>query len=74
MNGERQAGEIRRALAGVARALGALEAAGEGIPAVEKNATRMRGTLRQLEVQFRDLDDGDPVPSPTRRTEEKEEP
>lgn len=33
-----------------------LQEAGRGIPAVEKNAVRMRGSLRQLEVQFADLD------------------
>ncbi len=74
MSRDGRAGEIRRALEDVARALETLERAGGGIPAVEKNATRMRGTLRQLEVQFRDLDGGAPDPSPTRRTEEKEEP
>ncbi|MHB8764541.1 MAG: hypothetical protein ACYDA8_09445 [Deferrisomatales bacterium] len=48
-------GEIAGALAGVRRELEALEAAGHGIPAVEKNVLRLRGTLRALEVQFADL-------------------
>ena len=34
----------------------ALEAAGRGSPAVEKNVVRMRVTLRALEVNFADLD------------------
>lgn len=37
--------------------LAALEETGKGIPAIEKNAVRMRGALRQLEVQFKDLED-----------------
>jgi len=49
-----------RKVAGVLRSLAenldALTEAGRGIPAVEKNAVRMRGSLRQLEVQFGDLD------------------
>lgn len=47
---------ITLALEALARDLDALQAAGLGIPAVEKNAVRMRGALRQLEVQFADLD------------------
>ena len=47
---------ITLALEALARYLDALQAAGRGIPAVEKNAVRMRGALRQLEVQFADLD------------------
>ncbi|MHB8763628.1 MAG: hypothetical protein ACYDA8_04705 [Deferrisomatales bacterium] len=47
---------IALALETLARDLDALQAAGQGIPAVEKNAVRMRGALRQLEVQFADLD------------------
>jgi hypothetical protein len=48
--------KITLALEALARDLDALAAAGAGIPAVEKNAVRMRGALRQLEVQFTDLD------------------
>ena len=52
--------EAVRRVAGVLRSLSkdldALTEAGRGIPAVEKNAVRMRGALRQLEVQFGDLD------------------
>lgn len=53
------AAAVRR-IAGAVKALGrdldALEQAGRGIPTVEKNAARMRGSLRQLDVQFVDLD------------------
>jgi hypothetical protein len=48
--------KIALALETLGRDLDALAAAGAGIPAVEKNAARMRGALRQLEVQFADLD------------------
>ncbi|MHB8764009.1 MAG: hypothetical protein ACYDA8_06695 [Deferrisomatales bacterium] len=50
-----QATEVARAVEEVARALAALEAAGRGIPAVEKNGARMRGTLRALQDQFAEL-------------------
>ncbi len=48
---------IAEALKRLASELDRLAAAGEGIPAVEKNVVRMRGALRQLEVQFVDLDE-----------------
>lgn len=48
--------QIALAVATLAKDLDALEAAGPDIPAVVKNAVRMRGALRQLEVQFADLD------------------
>ena len=47
--------KVTRALEAIAQGLRELEAAGAGIPAVEKNAVRMKGALRQLEVQFADL-------------------
>jgi len=37
------------------RDLDRLAEAGRGIPAVEKNVTRMRGALNVLNVQFADL-------------------
>lgn len=48
---------VARALEALSKDLTALEEAGRGIPAVEKNARRLRGTLRQLHVQFSDLDE-----------------
>lgn len=39
----------------LSKELDELQEAGKGIPAVEKNAVRMRGALRQLMVQFSDL-------------------
>lgn len=47
-----KAEKIAEAVRALAEGLDRLEKAGEGIPAVEKNVVRMRGTLRQLEVQF----------------------
>ncbi len=46
---------IRRALEGVEQALRALSEAGEGVPAVERNVIRMRGTLGVLRAQFDEL-------------------
>lgn len=43
---------IVRALESLARDLDALATAGVGIPAVERNMVRMRGTVRALGVQF----------------------
>jgi hypothetical protein len=48
--------KVARALEAIAQGLADLEAAGSGIPAVQCNVARLRGTLRQLEVQFGDLD------------------
>lgn len=48
--------KIARVLESLAKDLDTLQEAGRDIPAVEKNAVRMRGALRQLEVQFGDLD------------------
>jgi len=39
----------------LARDLDQLAEAGAGIPAVEKNVTRMRGALNVLRIQFEDL-------------------
>jgi len=44
--------EIRKVINVLAKDIEALSALGKGIPAVEKNMVRMRGTLRALEVQF----------------------
>ena len=33
----------------------ALDRAGDGVPAVEKNVVRMRGALHVLQIQFEDL-------------------
>ncbi|GAB4261350.1 MAG: hypothetical protein Kow0092_10850 [Deferrisomatales bacterium] len=52
-----QVTEIARALQALSRDLEELERAGAEIPTVVKNAVRLRGTLRALEVQFRDLDE-----------------
>lgn len=56
MSGPDAVQKVARAIAAIAQGLADLEAAGSGIPTVEKNAVRMRGALRQLEVQFTDLD------------------
>lgn len=48
--------KVARVLESLATDLNALQEAGRGIPAVEKNTVRMRGALRQLEIQFGDLD------------------
>ena len=56
MNQKEQIGAVAGALNRIRRQLDELETAGRDIPAVEKNVIRMRGTLRALEVQFRDLD------------------
>ena len=56
MNQKEQIGAVAGALNRIRRQLDELETAGHDIPAVEKNVIRMRGTLRALEVQFRDLD------------------
>ena len=55
MTKREQIGAVADALRGIRRELEALDAAGRGTPAVEKNVIRMRGTLRALEVQFTDL-------------------
>jgi len=39
----------------LARDLDRLDETGRGIPAVEKNVTRMRGALNALQIQFADL-------------------
>lgn len=46
---------IARALQQLRQDLEELARAGEGIPAVDKNVLRMKGTLRTLEIQFADL-------------------
>ncbi len=48
--------KIAEILAELAKELDNLEKAGQGLPTVVKNAVRMKGALRQLEVQFGDLD------------------
>lgn len=55
MSAEKRAAHIAALLEVLRRDLEALEEAGEGVPAVERNAVRMQGTLRALEVQFADL-------------------
>ena len=44
--------KIQAAIAALSEQIDALAKVGAGIPAVEKNMIRMRGTLRALEVQF----------------------
>jgi len=56
VNDATQVARIVRALEALARDLKDLEEAGQGNPAVEKNALRMRGALRTLEIQFVDLE------------------
>ncbi len=63
MGGKDTVREIQQALRAVARGLEELESAGGGIPAVEKNVVRLRGTLRALETQFVDLVGATPDPS-----------
>ena len=55
MTGPKAGGRIRDILAALDRELEALAEAGKDIPAVERNAARMRGTLRTLQIQFEDL-------------------
>lgn len=43
------------ALARIRAEVDNLKALGREVPAVEKNAVRMSGTLRTLEIQFTDL-------------------
>lgn len=50
-----QVERLARLIETLGQNLDALEEAGQGVPAVKKNAVRMRGALRQLEVQFCDL-------------------
>ena len=47
--------EITKIIETLARGLDSLAEAGAGMPAVTKNAARMRGTLQALESQFIDL-------------------
>lgn len=58
MADETRVGEILRILGALERDLTALEEAGAEIPAVVKNAARMRGTLHTLQIQFEDLSAG----------------
>jgi len=53
---EGAAARIGAILETLGRDLDALKEAGRGVPAVERNVVRMRGTLRALQVQFADLD------------------
>lgn len=46
------AARIAALLEALGRDLEALKEAGAGVPAVERNAVRMQGTLRALQVQF----------------------
>jgi len=52
---ETQASRIARALEALSRDLEALAEAGRGVPAVERNVVRLRGSLRALQIQFEDL-------------------
>jgi len=54
-----QIGEVAEAVKALGRDLEALAKAGRGIPAVEKNAVRLKGTLKALEDQFLDLASGE---------------
>ena len=47
--------EIAQVLRTLSGALDSLEQAGADIPAVTRNAVRMRGTLKALEDQFAEL-------------------
>jgi hypothetical protein len=49
--------QIAQSLKALTKDLDTLEEAGGGIPAVERNVIRLRGTLRALEIQFGDLAD-----------------
>ena len=51
----KQVENISQILGELARQIASLDEAGKGIPAVECNVLRLRGTLRQLQVQFEDL-------------------
>ncbi len=55
MRTETQASRIARALEALSRDLEALAEAGRGVPAVERNVVRLRGSLRALQIQFEDL-------------------
>ena len=55
MRTETQASRIARALEALSRDLEALAEAGKGVPAVERNAVRLRGSLRALRIQFDEL-------------------
>lgn len=59
MRTETQASRIARALETLSRELDALAEAGEGVPAVERNVVRLRGSLRALQIQFEDIADRD---------------
>ena len=47
--------EIANTLDQLSRTLDALDRAGDGVPAVEKNVVRIRGALHVLQIQFGDL-------------------
>jgi hypothetical protein len=51
-----QVEKVSAALKELARNLSDLEQAGKGVPAVECNVLRMRGTLKMLEIQFGELE------------------
>ena len=55
MRTETQASRIARSLETLSRDLEALAEAGRGVPAVERNVVRLRGSLRALQIQFEDL-------------------
>jgi hypothetical protein len=44
--------EIKTAIEAVAASLKTLATVGKGVPAVERNAKRLLGSLRALEIQF----------------------
>lgn len=46
---------IVKLLEDLSRTMDALTEAGQGIPAVEKNVTRMRGALHVIDMQFTEL-------------------
>ena len=56
MKSQERAEQIKSAIESLAAQIETLAELGEGIPAVEKNMARLRGSLRALEVQFSYLD------------------
>lgn len=55
MSGENRIRELMESIAKAKSALEELKTKGAGIPAAEKNAIRLLGTLNALEVQFHPL-------------------
>ncbi len=51
----KQIEKVTELLRSLSLGLRSLEEAGRGIPAVEANTVRLKGTLNALEIQFQDL-------------------